>query len=819
MTGLRILQEIADDARHGGRLLLKTPGFAVVAVVTLALGIGANTAIFSVVNTVLLKSLPYAESDRLVVLDEYRLQHGSRTVSWMDFLDWRKQNSAFEDLAAYRLTRLSLTGVNDPTLLRVAEVSSSFFKLLGVKPVVGRNFTEQEDKAGATRTAVISYAMWRGRFGGDPNIGAKAIDLDGAPASVIGVLPPAFDFFDQEVDVYLPVGLHAGNGEWNRRGIHPDLLVLARLRPTVSLESARSQMKALMQRLETEYPHSNAGLTATVVSLYEHQFETIRPVLLALFAAVAGILLIALVNVANLMLARGSSRQKEMAVRTALGASRKRLTRQLMTENVLLSGLGGSLGLLLAYGAIAFVVKLAPNSSLEFARTKIDTNVLLFTFVLSVATGILFGLAPAFQASRFDLNSTLNEGSNRIFTSRNARRLRSILLVVEIGAAMGLVYTAGLATRSLRKVMTTKLGFDIHHVLSLDLTLPRTKYLDPEQRAALFLESVKRLRAIPGAVQASAVSCPPLVGICFDNAFMLADHPVASVVDLPTAASNIIVPGYFEAMRIPLIKGRTFQESDNRHSRMVAIVNESFARRWWPNESAIGKQLREGGPQGGQPYRIVIGVVGDSKQNGLEGEPRPEVFLPSTQFPFAPWDSLDAMTFSVRTNNDPMALAETAARALQALDPDLPVTAVYPMTRYAATSLARREFATLLLIAFGGLALMLASVGTYGVMAYNVSRRVQEIGTRMALGATPGRIRQLILQETLRLTSAGIALGLLGSFICARWLSRLLFGIKADDPGTLVAVIITLVASAFVASYVPVNRASKIEPAQAIRCE
>src|SRR5262249_17215482 len=418
MLGLGPLQQLGNDLRHGGRLLRKSPGFTVVAVITLALGIGANTAIFSVVNSVLLKSLPYPEADRLVVLDEYRLQHGSRTVSWMDFLDWRQQNPAFDELAAYRLTRLSLTGIEDPTLLRVAEVSSSFFKLLGVQPAIGRNFTEQEDKPGAARTALISYALWRGRFGADSNISGKPIDLDGAPVSVIGVLPPGFNFFDKQVDVYMPVGLHASEAEWNRRGIHPDLLVLARLRPTVSLPSARSQMTTLMRRLEKEYPQSNTGLTATVTSLYEHRFGAIRAVLLALFAAVGCILLVASVNVANLLLARGSSRQKEMAVRTALGASRTRLVVQMMTESSLLSVLGGMVGLLLAYVGLVIVLNLAPQSVFQVAGANVDKSVLLFTCLVSLMTGILFGVAPAAQASQFELKAALSENSRGTTAAR-----------------------------------------------------------------------------------------------------------------------------------------------------------------------------------------------------------------------------------------------------------------------------------------------------------------------------------------------------------------------------------------------------------------
>lgn len=812
-------QGLARDLRYSLRLLLKSRGFAIVALSTLALGIGATTAIFSVVNRVLLKSLPYPNADRLVVLDEYRLQHGSRTVSWMDFLDWRRQNPAFEDLAAYRVTRLSLTGVEDPTLLSVAEVSASFFKLLAVQPTQGRTFTEREDTAGAQRVAVISYALWRGRFGADPNIENRAVDLDGIPVSIIGVLPPTFNFFDKQIDVYLPVGLHGAEAEWNRRGIHPDLLVLARLQSGLSLDSARSRMKSVMQRLESEYPQSNTGLTATVTTLYEQRFGKIRPVLLTLFSAVGCVLLICSVNVANLLLARGSSRRKEMALRTALGASRMRLVVQLMTESVLLSIAGGILGLLIAYAGLAVALKIAPRELPQVAGTHIDGQVLLFTFFISLITGALFGLAPAAQGSRFDLNSVLNDNSRAAGPGRGTKRLRSALLTAEIGAAVVLVSAAALAARSLAKVMTTQLGFEVNHVLAMDLTLPSTKYLDPEQRSALFLQAVQRLRSLPGVSGAGAVSCPPLIGVCLDDAFMLADHPVASVVDLPTAASNIVVPGYFEALRVPLVKGRFFTDSDDRRSRLVVIVNQTFAHRWWPTESAIGKLIREGGPQGQQPYREIIGVVGDAKQNGADGEQRAEVFLPSTQFPFAPWNSLNAITFVVRTKGDPRLIAEVAKREVQRFDKDLPLTSVRPMSEYVVDSSARREFATALLGAFAALALLLAAVGTYGVMAYNVSQRVREIGTRMALGATSADIGRLILQETLTLASVGVVLGFAGSLVSGRWLSGFLFGVRAHDPMTFGAVALTLITTALLAGYVPMRRATKIAPTQAIRCE
>jgi putative ABC transport system permease protein len=812
------METFLRDLRYGLRTLRKSPGFAIVALVTLALGIGANTAIFSVVNTVLLRAFPYPDAERLVVLDEYRLQHGSRTVSWIDFQDWREQNRVFEDMAAYRLTRLSLTGVEQPTLLRVAEVSAPFFKLLATRPLRGRTFSESDDKPGANRVAVISYGMWRNRFGGDPGIVGKALTLNGLPCSVIGVLPPEFNFFDREVDAYLPVGLHGGEAEWNRRGNHPDLLVLARLKAGTSLDSAGTSMGAIMRRLEQEYRQSNLDLRASITSLYQQRFGGIRPVLLTLFAAVGCILLISSVNVANLLLARSSSRQKELAVRAALGAGRARLIRQLVTESTVLSLLGGALGVPLALVGLRGLVSAAPQELPQLATTKVDGTVLLFTFAVSLLSGLLFGVIPALQASHSALNDAFKENSRGSGTGRAGKKLRSLLLTSEIAIALILVTAAGLVVRSLINAMTVDPGFQAGQLLAMDLTLPATKYVEPSERSALFVQAVQRLQTLSGVRSAGAASCPPLVGVCSDDAYMLGDRLVASVADLPTAASNFVVPGYFEALQAPLLEGRFFTESDDQRSRLVVIVNQSFARRWWPTESAVGKQLREGGPQGKQPLREIVGIVGDVKQNGVDGVQKPEVFLPITQFPLAPWDHWQAMTFVVRTKGDPLAIVESAKKEVQAFDKDLPLTGVQPMTQYIIESLARRKFSTALLGLFGALALILAAVGTYGVMAYNVSQQTQEIGTRMALGATTANIRGLVLREALRLTSAGIVIGLAGALISTRWLASLLFGVRATDPITLCLVAAALVVIALLASYIPMKRATMIAPSEALRC-
>ncbi len=813
------LDALAYDLRLALRMLVKNPGFAVVAVLTLTLGIGANAAIFSVINSVLLKSLPYPEADRLVVLDEYKVEHGSRTVSWLDFEDWRHQTQVFQGMAAYRLAHLTLTGIHEPTLLRAAEVSAPFFHLLGVQPVTGRGFHEADDQPGAARAVVVSYPFWRNVLRGDPNLTGRVLDLDGLSYSIVGVLPPDFNFFDKQVDVFLPVGLHGNDAMWNRRGFHPDLLVLGRLGAGVSLASARSQMSTIMSRLHQQYPHSNAGMLASVTPLYQYRFGGIQPILLTLFAAVGCVLLIAEVNVANLLLARGSSRAKEMAIRAALGAGGGRLIRQLLTESMMLSLMGAAAGLICAFAALHALLRLAPQSMPQISAAQVDARVVLFTLAVSLVTGLLFGTLPALQAAKVDINAVFKENSRGSGSGRAGKRLRSTLLISEMAFALVLIMAAGLLIRSLIHASNVDPGFRPDHTLAMDVMLPPTRYPEASQLSVFYIQAVQRLAALPGVQGAGAAFCPPLVGVCASNAFTLADQPVSSVADLPTAASNLVVPGYFETLKVPLKQGRFFSDFDGQHSRLVAIVNESFARRWWPNGSPIGKLIREGGPERSEPYREIVGVAEDLKQNGMDGVQRPEVFFPVAQFPFAPWDSLQTMTFVVRTQGDPAAMAEAAKGAVWAVDKDLPVTAVRPMTDYRAGALARRAFSTVLLAIFGALALLLAAVGTYGVMAYNVSQQTHEIGTRMALGAQAGDIRKLVLAEATILTLKAVALGSVAGWISTRWLKGLLFGIKASDPLTFCAVCAVLGLVAMAASYVPIRRAVRVDPATALRAE
>jgi putative ABC transport system permease protein len=819
MRKLDWLNELIRDMRYSLRTLCKAPGFAVAALITLGLGIGATTAIFSALHAVLLKALPFSEPDRLVVLDEYRQERvDSRTVSWVDFQDWRQQNKTFDDLAVYRLSQMSWTGIPEPALLRVAEVSSPFFRLLGAQPFVGRTFSDLDDKPSASRTAVISYGLWKNRLGGDPNFQGRALALDGNLYSVIGILPPEFSFFDKDVDAYLPAGLHGNDVDWILRGNHPDLLALGKLRSGVSLDAARSDMNVIMHRLEQSYPQSNTALGASVDTLYQHRFGAVRPVLLTLFLSAAAVLMVASVNVANLLLARGSSRLKEMALRAALGASRRRLTRQLIAETMVLSFLGAVLGLIIAAAGLHFIRHLVPQDIPRVDTITIDGAVLLFALGAALVTGLLCGLAPALHARKTDINAVFQENS-RGSGSRKGKRLRSALLVAETAIALVIVTAAGLVTHSLVNAMNVDPGFEANNLLALDVTLPGAKYASFGEKSTLFTQAAQRLRTLPGTVAVGSAFCPPLIGVCNDSGFQLADHPVASVLDIPTAASNIVTPGYFEAMQIRLLEGRFFSDGDDQRGRLVAIVNQSFARRYWPGQSAIGRQLREGGPRGNQPYREIVGVVNDVKQSGMDAESRQEVFLPVTQFPFGPWTPLRSMTFVLRTRNDPMSVAEGAKKEIQAVDQDLPVTAIRPVRQYMSDSLARRKFSTFLLGCFGVLALVLATVGTYGVVAYGVGQRTREIGTRMALGATVANVRAMLLREVFKLASLGIILGLVVALISNHWLATLLYRVRAVDPLTLVAVPVILLLTALLGSYVPLRRALRLDPADTLRHE
>lgn len=792
-------------------MLAKYPGFTVVAVLTLALGIGANTAIFCVVRAVLLKSLPYPEPDSLVSIREFQRHTGDSSVSWMNFLDWRRQNESFELIAVSRQDHYVLTGAGEPALLRGAAVSAEFFTLLGAKPLVGRTFDAEDDTPAAPPATVLSYAFWRTRFGADSAIVGKNVVLDDRNYAVVGVLPPDFKFFQQQIDLYVPIGLRSNAPSYLNRGNHQGLTALARLRPGVTLSAAQAEFKTITNRLEQQYPETNSGWGVAITPLYESRVSAIRPALLILLGAVAWVLLIACVNVAGLFLARASTRQKEFAVRAAIGAARARIVRQLLTESILLSLLGGLLGLIIAVWSIGPLLHFAPRDIPRLAETKIDSGVFLFTFIAALLTGILFGLAPALQASRTDVNPSIRK-SGRGSTHGGFRdRLRAGLLISEVPLAVVLVIASGLMIRSMLKAFAVNPGFRPDHLLALDVNLPYTKYKTDRLRTAFLSQAIDHIRNIPGVESASAVFCPPLVGECWDSEFITDDRPVPPQAELPNAVFNVANSHYFETIQTPLLAGRSFTPADADTSTPVILINETMARRWWPHQNPIGKRIKQGLHSDNTPFREIVGIVSDLRQAGPDQKQLPEAFEPAAQVP------LTNMTILVRTKGEPMSMAGPVTDAIHLSDKDQPVSSIKPMTDYLSVSLARRKFSTLLLGLFGGLALLLAAVGIYGVLAYTVAQRTHEIGIRVALGAQRADLFALVLKFGLSLSLAGIAIGLLASFALTRLLQSMLFGVSNVDLPTFVGVSLLLCLVAVAACYIPARRAMRVAPMVALR--
>ena len=808
-----MIDALLQDVRYGLRVLRKSPGFFFAAVITLALGIGANSAIFSVVRAVLLKSLPYPDPDRVMVINEYQSYTGESSVGWANFVDYRVQNHSMQAVSAFRHDNRILTGVGEPELLSVNEVSAPFFSILGVKPVLGRAFTEAEDQASASKTVVLSYEFWRSHLGGDPSAVGRALTLDGVPFAVVGVLPAGWAFSERKADLYLPIGLHGDSPDWLDRGNHQGLRVIARLKDGTSQASAQGELDTIMRRLELQYPRTNSGERAKIESLYSYRFAGVRPVLYTLLGAVLCILLIACANVANLLQARTIGRQKEFAIRSAVGAPRFRIARQMLTESMLLGLVGGGVGLLLAPWAVAGLVRLAPQDVPRLMEARIDGGVLLYTLVVSVLSGLVFGVAPAVQSSRAGLSGVMKEAAQTLTAGRSRHRLRAGLFVLEVALVLLLIVPCGLMLRSLINAQTIPLGFNPDHVLALDVLLPAKQYPRGAARTAFYQQVLPRLREVPGVLSASAVLCPPSVGQCWGSIFELSDRPVPKQSDLPHSVFNIADDDYFRTMQIVLREGRYFNSRDTADSPPVVIVNQTFAHTWFPHESAVGKRVKQGFPQDDAPYREIVGVVDDVKQDGPDAEQQPEVFEPMSQSP------AEGATLMVRTAGNPMDFAKAATAAVHSLDDKLPVSAIQPMPQYLSTSLASRKFSTLLLNLFGGLAVFLAAIGIYSVMAYSVAQRTHEIGIRMALGARPGDVLRMVVGGGMRLMAVGIGAGFVAALVATRLLRSLLFGVSTNDPLTLISVVALLGTVVILACAIPARRAAQVDPMVALRYE
>ncbi|HUI41914.1 MAG TPA: ABC transporter permease [Terriglobia bacterium] len=816
MWGWDWAETLLQDLRYSLRQLRRSPGFTAVAVVTVALGIGANTLIFSVVNAAILHPLPFRDASGIMTLwvsDTAEGYSGPGTICDPDYPEWRNENPSLGQVAGFRGETANLTGAGEPVRLIGAEASASLFPLLGVSPVVGRGFSPQEEQPDRNRVVLLSNALWRSRFASDPAVVGKPVKLDGNFFTVVGVMPVGFDFPNQS-DFWTPVNL-AGNCH------NASLQLVARLKPGMTLSRARSDAALIMRRQQVD---QNDHRRFTLVRLVDEVAPDIRSSLLVLLGAVGLVLLIACANVANLLLARAATRQREIAVRTALGAGRMRIVRQMLTESAMMATLGGALGLILAeagHSALASAAFLLPRSLVSPSVTArivaagIDPWVLGFTLAVALLTGILFGLAPALQASRPDLNDTLKEGGRGLAAGAARGRFRDALAAAEIALALVLLAGSGLLIRSFLNLTKVDPGFRPQGVLTLNVSLPEFGYSTPAGMVAFESQAVARLASVPGVRSAGAVSGLPL-----GDMMIMGDYTVegqaAPQPGAPSALKAVVGGDYFRAMGIPLVRGRFFSERDSEGSQHVVIVNESFARRYWPHQDAVGNRLKPGFSP--DSWCTIVGVVGDVRQFALaETSPPAAIYLPYAQSPIA--FLMRDITFVVRGESDALSVAPAARRAMQAVDPDLPVFDVASMEQLVNRSVAGPRFSTLMLASFAALALLLAAVGIYGVIAYSVTQRTHEIGVRMALGARGRDVVRQILGQGMVLAGVGIAAGLLAALALTRFLSGMLYGVRAADPFTFVAVSVTLAAIAMVATYVPARRATKVDPIIALRCE
>jgi putative ABC transport system permease protein len=798
---------VMQDLRYGARLLVHQPAVTAIAVLTLALGIGANTALFSAVDAVLLRPLPYPDPDRIVMVWEKRPAEGvlDNYVAPADYLDWARLNTVFSTTGAFIATTLDLTGEGEPVRLSGARVSPGFFDVFGVTPALGRSFRPNEAVVGNHRVAVLGDAIWRTRFGADPDVVGRPIQLNGVSCDVIGVLPRTFEFPDKTIDVWIPLAIEGGQEQ--PRANH-FLHVYARLAPGRTLAQARAELDGIGKRLEQEYPATNRGHGAWVAPMQEHFVEPVRNGLLLLLGAVGFVLLIACVNIANLLLARAASRTREMAVRAAVGASRARLLGQALTESVMLGLIGGAAGLLIARWSIGALPLLAPGNApiIGLEHLRLDGRVLLFAFAVSVGTGLFFGLVPSWQMSRQDVNQGLKEGGRSPASAR--RRLRSALVMAEIALASLLLVGAGLALRSFTALVTSNSGMSIDRVMTAVVALPGARYSEPAQQTATFQEIQHRLAAIPGVRAVGATSHLPLSGA--DSRRGLTIEGREPTNDSPTRAHvRSVLPDYFRAMGMTLIAGRGLAETDDARAVPVAIVNQTMAERYWPGVSPIGRRLRFNGDDG--KWLQVVGIVQDVRHWGLDRAVNPEIYLPQPQYGWS------AMTFVIQSSADPNAVVPGIRESVRAVDPNLPISRVQSMEDVAAESLAARRVVLVLMGVFAALALVLAAAGIYGVMSHLVALRAGEIGVRMSLGADARSILALILREGVAQAIAGLAIGMAGGIALMYSLRAWLYSVSAFDPATLTSVAVILLSTAVLACAAPARRATRVDPVVALR--
>jgi putative ABC transport system permease protein len=808
--------EMFQDLRYGVRLLLKHPGFSLIAILTLALGIGANTAIFSLVNAVLLRTLPFPQPERIMTVWEAALSDGVAKQGFApgNYSDLKAQQTVFAQMSALTSSQMNLTGEGGPEKLEgFAVLEKEALEILGVKPALGRLFLPGEYVRGANKVLLISHSFWQQRFSGAPDVLGKGLTLNDESYVVVGVLPASFEFLNPDASYWVPAGYNAPMLAY--RAGH-GLRVLARLKPGVTQTQAQAEIQMLMQRVARAHPAEAGKLSAFVQPLHQHLTGEVRRPLLVLLVAVGLVLLIACANLANLLLARASARRKEIAVRAALGAGRARIVRQLLTESVLLAGVGGVCGLLVATWSFAVLRQLIPPGLAASATLGLDGQVLAYTLGLAALTGVLFGLAPAWQATRVDVNEALKQGGGRAGIGQ--RRLQNALVVAEVALALVLLIGAGLLIQTFYRLRQVEVGFRVENVLAVQTRLPRARYLDHSKRTAFFQQTLERVRALPGVVSAAYTSELPMAGRGGIYNITIEGRPAAAGVALEAGHHQVSLD-YFTTLGIPLRQGRVFDERDTLQTPGVALINETMARRFWPNESVLGKRFSIDDDIQGKPVPplTIIGVVGDVKHQGLENDVWPELYLPYAQVTYNSYSIPSNLV--IHTTVDPLNLAAAVSGAIHAADPNLPVADVRTMAAQLDELVAQRRLRMTLLTAYAGLALLLAAVGIYGVLAYFVTQHTTEIGLRMALGAQAGDVLRFVLRRGMGLAVAGVGLGLLTSLAVLRLMETLLFGVSATDPLTFGGIALLLLGVAFVACWLPARRATQVDPLTALRHE
>jgi putative ABC transport system permease protein len=800
-----VLEQLFKDLRYGFRMLRRRPGFTAVAVMTLALGIGANSAIFSVVNAVLLRPLPYPQPERLVSLYESLPQGGTGSVSAPNLLDWRAQSDVFKGIAAYQYGDFNLQEEQQPVRAVGVYVSPDFFDVLGATPQAGRAFLEGEDKDGSQRVVVLSDKLWRRAYGADPSLVGRDILLGGEKYTVVGVMPPSAQFPSPSAELWAP--LVFSDGQLASRGQHA-FSTLARLKDGVSLEQAREQMSAIGRILEKQYPAQQEGRGVTLSLVEEEAVQFVRPALLILLGAVGFVLLIACTNVANLLLARAASRRKEVAIRSALGAGRWRLVRQFLTESVLLSLIGGAAGLVVAKWAVRALSTLAAGYLSRAGEVSLDWRVVAFTTALSVITGVAAGLAPALHVSRADVQETLKESGNAGSSARGTW-MRSALAVAEVASALVLLVGAGLLVKSFLRLQQVETGVRPENVLTMRVSLPQARYDTTEKSALFYREVLGRVEALPGVRAAGVINMLPLQRYGSNGEIQVEGRDQLPPGKVPLTEYRLASAGYFQALGIPLLRGRLFDAGDERDTARNVVVSQTLARTFFPEGEAVGKRIKAGGPD----WWTIVGVAGDVRQSGLAQPSRPELYFPYTAY------RGDGMTLVLKADSDPSDLTAAVRREVQSVDPNQPVYNVRTMREVIDLSISNSRLNMTLLSIFAGLATLLSVVGIYSVMSYLVTQHTREIGIRVALGASPANILRLVIGQGLWLTLAGIALGALAAFGLTRLMSSLLYGVEGTDPATYALVSALLLLVALAACYVPARRATKVDPLVALRYE